>query len=294
MALTVYEDLFIGGQCNNNCKNCPAGGERTFKSFSEILGEIEKIKTENVCICGGEPTLHPKIIKIIKTLRQRGATRIKLKTNGRMFCYPAFLKKILLAEAFVLDIKLFSSEDGTQNSMSRSDSARQVKTALWNIGKLKYSLCPKVRETIPRKKILALPIVIVRIPVMAENLHSLAKTVEFASKNEIERIILDFRSFDGDFQKTRRVLEGACGKAIQNGVWILLESIPLCLASGLEEHIPDIYSAQLEGSKKPACKNCVFWKMCNGVPENPHIEKEIKPVTKNRRFWEIAEMARVV
>jgi len=74
--------------------------------FAEVL---EKIKTQSdfidgVVITGGEPTLHPHLIKIIKTIKDLGLL-VKLDTNGTN---PEMLKKLVnekLIDYVAMDIK---------------------------------------------------------------------------------------------------------------------------------------------------------------------------------------------
>jgi organic radical activating enzyme len=81
----------IAGHCNLNCKCCNHFSplvdeefvaldvfERDFARLSELAGR----KNENIDLMGGEPLLHPDIIKIIEIARKYFDGQINIVTNG--------------------------------------------------------------------------------------------------------------------------------------------------------------------------------------------------------------------
>ncbi|MDD5066909.1 MAG: radical SAM protein [bacterium] len=86
--------------CNNNCVFCLDKENRkgTIVKFSEIKAEVKKARkqgSDKLILSGGEPTLHPDYLEIIRFARQAGFREIQTVTNGRMFAYRNFLKKAL-------------------------------------------------------------------------------------------------------------------------------------------------------------------------------------------------------
>jgi len=292
MALISYQNLFIGGQCNN-CKNCRFTEERYFKPFEEIQKEIEQTKSENICICGGEPTVHPNLLEIVKALKAHGVKRVKIRTNGRMLSNPRVLKEILLAGAHVLEVKMFSADSELQDRLAKSGSAVQIRKALKNIKELKCR--GPITKMLPGSfNLYRMPTTILRIPMLETNIASLGKTAEFACRNGVEEILLDFTCYDGDIARIEKAVSEAVRLSIENNTWIVFEGLPLCLAPGLEEHVSEIYSKPEGLRKTKECGGCIFRELCPGIAENSGIERAVRTVKKNGRYESIMKMNRAL
>lgn len=89
-------DIKIGFGCNNHCKFCVQGDKRNYcvaKKEEEVknaLEEAHKLGKREVVFTGGEPCMHPKILKLIKLARNIGFEEVQLQSNGRMFAYMGF------------------------------------------------------------------------------------------------------------------------------------------------------------------------------------------------------------
>ncbi len=88
--------------CNNRCIFCldsenQDGSVIPFKKIEHQLKRGREENIERVVFSGGEPTLHPEFIKIIKKAKDLGYQHIQVITNGRLFMYPDFLKKTVRA-----------------------------------------------------------------------------------------------------------------------------------------------------------------------------------------------------
>ena len=101
--------VFLNG-CNFRCPYC---------HNAELLGEIEPVMTtdellaflrkrqgilDGVCITGGEPTLHPELPELMRSIRDLGYA-VKLDTNGYR---PEFLGALLregLLDYVAMDLK---------------------------------------------------------------------------------------------------------------------------------------------------------------------------------------------
>lgn len=89
--------ISLTSKCNNNCIFCFSETNiKKNRSFEEIKADLEKGVTEGctyLVLSGGEPTIHPDFLKIVKTAKQMGYRKIKVISNGRMFAYQRFLDK---------------------------------------------------------------------------------------------------------------------------------------------------------------------------------------------------------
>lgn len=101
-------DICLWDKCNNNCIMCtnPDNGWEAwdgsfnydFKSLKKrIIEDKQRFEAgDTIYITGGEPTIHPDFIEIIKFINTEFPDkRIILLTNGRRFYYKDFAKELL-------------------------------------------------------------------------------------------------------------------------------------------------------------------------------------------------------
>lgn len=105
-AQAVYEKRFwlrLSGVCNNRCVFCLDADHRPdgrFVPFHEVEQAIRKAVTDGyrrLILSGGEATIHPDFVKIIRCGRTCGFGSIQVITNGRMFSYASFATASLQA-----------------------------------------------------------------------------------------------------------------------------------------------------------------------------------------------------
>ncbi len=109
--------------CNLRCTYCDTKYsyyEGDNQSLEQIITEIEKHKTQYVCITGGEPLLQKEVHTLMDTLCERGY-RVSLETSGSKNIERVNKKvKIILdvktpdsgaADSFILENLSFSNEE---------------------------------------------------------------------------------------------------------------------------------------------------------------------------------------
>lgn len=94
--------IITGYACNNFCRFCMNTHKRSMpqRSTGEILVEISKARRRGrnyLEIIGGEQTIRPDIARIIKHASGAGFRDIVMATNGRLFAYPDFARKVIKA-----------------------------------------------------------------------------------------------------------------------------------------------------------------------------------------------------
>ncbi|MFI5348096.1 MAG: radical SAM protein [Elusimicrobiota bacterium] len=88
--------------CNQRCLFCHDRDAQngTFAAEDAVrrslaLGRAQGLR--RVVLSGGEPTVHPRFLKIVELSRRLGYDHVQTITNGRRFCYPAFLDATVAA-----------------------------------------------------------------------------------------------------------------------------------------------------------------------------------------------------
>ncbi|MCD6403771.1 MAG: radical SAM protein [Nanoarchaeota archaeon] len=84
--------LYVTNRCNLNCPICfeRGHGEKDLK-LEEVAKIVGKYRANYYVISGGEPTLHPQILQIIKLLKEKGKY-VFLITNGIKLCDEDFVR----------------------------------------------------------------------------------------------------------------------------------------------------------------------------------------------------------
>ena len=85
--------------CNNHCTFCAVGtrtqidGHPTRQREHLDLYRAEGVKM--VDFDGGEPTMNPELIPLVRYARSIGYERVNVTTNGRMCFYPDFARRLV-------------------------------------------------------------------------------------------------------------------------------------------------------------------------------------------------------
>lgn len=86
--------------CNNGCTFCldsntHSGEQRSVDEVKQQILEGRKKGATRLILSGGEPTIHPHFHDFVRLGRLAGYRKVQTVTNGRLFAYPAFLKRAL-------------------------------------------------------------------------------------------------------------------------------------------------------------------------------------------------------
>ncbi len=108
--------------CNLRCPTCftdsPAGGSLSLKQVEGILAHFVKSEgdPEVVQFSGGEPSIHPEILEMLRAAKNIGIKHVMLNTNGvRISRDPQFVKELA-----GLDVVVYLQFDGFSASTFRT------------------------------------------------------------------------------------------------------------------------------------------------------------------------------
>lgn len=95
-------------RCNNRCVGCVAvsdeGPSLSTEAVARLLHQGRQDGASKFWFGGGDPTLRPDLLKIVKVARKLGYSEVKLQTNGMLLNSPANAEK--LKEAGVTSVNL--------------------------------------------------------------------------------------------------------------------------------------------------------------------------------------------
>ncbi|MCX6743403.1 MAG: radical SAM protein [Candidatus Parcubacteria bacterium] len=168
--------ISITKYCNNNCLFClDKDNRRSFfvdlKTINKQLNLAHKQGYTKLILSGGEPTLHPDLIKILGLARKNHFKNIQIISNGRMFADKKFAASCILGGISEFTLSLHSHDTRIQDRlMGGRGFGQQSQQGLANLIKL--------------SKILKIPIIInIDIVLNKYNIKNLAATILYYSKN---------------------------------------------------------------------------------------------------------------
>ena len=193
--------LPLGYSCNNNCRYCLHTKKRELNRSTAECKKLlkEERKYRNLLILsGGEPTIRKDFFELIAYARNLSYEWIQLKTNGRIFFYHEFAKKIVYILCNNPVSKIYRSFNDEYGYNYGSLGIFEFNIPL-------YSHLPEVHDSITRirgsfkqtvKGIRNLKklnqIILITIPILNENYKDLIEIIKFASLLDVEQITLNF------------------------------------------------------------------------------------------------------
>lgn len=117
-----------GLSCNQRCAHCPQPPLRS--RFGAAVGDLSTDDIQarivrgladgavEVAFTGGEPTIRKDIADLVAFARSRGAARVSLTTNARMFAYPEFCARLLDAGLGGISVSLHGPDPDTHEALT--------------------------------------------------------------------------------------------------------------------------------------------------------------------------------
>ncbi len=277
-------DIKTGYSCNNNCVHCVVGNKRgapdwTTGKYKKELEESRKAGADEVVITGGEPTIRPDFLELVRYAKSMGFNLIQLQTNGRMFCDREFTRKTIEAGVNEFAIALHAHIAEIHDSITRvKGSFDQTVEGIRNVSKFR-------------------PGVIVNgiVVVTRYNYKFLPEIADFLISLGVGQLQYDFvhpmgnayKYYDKVVPKISDVLpfiENGIRIAESKNTIIHIEAIPPCLLPGHEKNIvefnmpptelreigrfdPNFNETKIKYGKikGPQCKECKYDPVCEGL-----------------------------
>ena len=292
-------DIKVAFGCNNMCDFCAQGAKRygaARKSLAEIkaaLARAKKTGVTAVVFTGGEPTLHPDLLKAVRAARTMGYESVQVQTNGRRFAYFDYCAELKKAGVTEMGPSLHGSTLAVHEGLTHAEgSFKEVVQGIINCKKL--GMYVLTNSVITSKNYKDLP--------------ELAKLLVYLKADQYQ---FAFVHLVGSAWENRKwltprktdmlpYLKKALDAGIKSGVPCYTEAVPFCLMKGYEQCVAervipegpvadaDVYIESYgdyrrnEGKAKRAeCRRCRWFAACEGPwREYPELYgwDEFKPV----------------
>jgi len=281
--------ICLWNKCNCQCMMCTNPidfGESNLYTQDFVKRRIEGIgqklkENEEILFTGGEPTIHPQFLEILKFTRNiYPNNRIEVLSNGRRFAYKDFTYRVMQMPNLTLMISLAGYNSETHNKVTCSQgSFQQTIEGMNNI----FSL---LRPSLDQK-------VEIRIVITKINYKYLTKILDLVKKKFFlaDRVILIFLEIEGRSKEnfSQVGLTYKQFKPYLKGIYpyfskfreLRLYHFPLCvLPSKFWPHVWRTLPEE-EVAFPPSCKRCLYKEHCLGIHEG-YLEtvgaKEFKPL----------------
>lgn len=235
-------EFHISYTCNSNCIFCSESDR--LKKFCDVkflpkavVKKILEDKKEegyvHVNFTGGEPTIHPDILEIIKYAKQLDY-RIYIGTNGHRFNDEYFMKEFLpLIDE--LSFSLHGANANLHNTVTKSKNFLAIENGL----KLSKRINPAIE-------------VFVNMVVIRHNVNYIGDLIEYLNKFEIDQLLISNLAPEGKglrsypelavtFEQWQKTLGKIKKKIDQCNFKIRFFGLPFCLLSEQQAKSNDLY-----------------------------------------------------
>jgi MoaA/NifB/PqqE/SkfB family radical SAM enzyme len=150
-------------RCNNHCEFC-AVGDRAVRDArtADVLDALRRHR-ERGCdlldIDGGEPTLHPDLLRVVAAARELGYGRIAVTTNGRLLSYAHTAAALVRSGVTDVLLSLHAPTAALQERLTRAErSFGQTVAGIRNVlAAAGDRVTVAVNTTVVRDNVAALP-----------------------------------------------------------------------------------------------------------------------------------------
>jgi len=126
--------IVVTRRCNLSCGYCNEYDDDSapvpFETLDRRLLKLHQLRTWVVCLTGGEPTLHPELVRIVSRMRELGFRRRQLITNGYLLT-PKLIEA--LNGAGLTDLQI--SVDGVERNATTVKVLDRLRGKLVDLGR---------------------------------------------------------------------------------------------------------------------------------------------------------------
>lgn len=288
----VSVDLKVGFSCNNYCIHCVNWDKQRYGNltFEEIKREVDFYVDKNpepverIIITGGEPTIRPDIIDIVRYCKDKGIKEIHFQTNARKMEDEELVKKLVEAGLTNALVAVHGHTAELHDSRSRRPgSFKQTIKAMENL--FKYNVKVATNTVISLVNLKYLPEIISFLVTKFPEL----KNLHISFPHPLGNAYNNFFEVVPQFTEAYKPILKAIDVAVKTGRRIDVESLPFCYMDGYEKYNSDYRHFRVnktigtdkaapngrikdygisnlsEKRKSSECNLCSLNPICNGV-----------------------------
>jgi MoaA/NifB/PqqE/SkfB family radical SAM enzyme len=287
--MEIKTAIVAGYSCSNNCRFCYDGGykrtlpDMTTQQIKSELREARKRGSTFVDILGGEPTIRRDILQLIRYSKRLGFSKISVTTNGKMFYYKEFAKRMIDAG---LNSTVFSIHGHTpelHDYLTRSKNSYLYATqGMSNLKALSKDFYICTNTVIIRDNYK-------HLPEIAENNVMLgADGMEFIFIHPRGHALRDFDKVVPTLTEISPYLKPTIDAGLKHGIsHTQIRYVPMCYMTFSlphlsefdarkrmrEQHVgPEFKDLEVEKNranigrvKGPQCRACKYFNICEGI-----------------------------
>jgi len=281
-------DIKVGYTCNNDCLHCVTADKRRYGDLSaeQIKREIAFYSDRGeavLVITGGEPTIRPELVEIVRYARATGFRHIELQTNARALADGDLARALADAGLTSALVALHAPVAEAHDRITQRPGG--------------------FAETVQGIRNLVAAGVQVRMNMVISllNLGSVEEMVPFlaAGLPEVRLGQLTFPHPDGNalanfdlivprLAEAAEVVVRTLRRGLRRQIWFMVEAIPPCLLPGFEKHNLELRGLEVVGTdvasgapdgritdyrqllraekeKGEQCARCCLGAVCDGI-----------------------------
>jgi len=271
-------EIVVGFSCNNNCMFCSVGNRNFDKTTYQVKEDIRKASEETkkeINFTGGEPTIRKDIIDLVKYAKSFGFEHIRVTTNGRMFSYENFTRKILFSGLTGAIFSIHAHTPELHDSLTNvQDSFKQAMEGWKNMRKCGGTIDNNIVITTKNYKFL---------PQISEMLIAYGVMAICFIYPTIDGILLKNLELVPDMYDVSPFIHKAIDILEKNNKTTWCLNMPVCFMQGYEKYSelvelrtkmvwPD-QETNLDEKRKEGriqvdqCCDCKFRAVCSGIPK---------------------------
>lgn len=274
-------------KCNCRCVMCSTGLQidrsqnndcyQSMRPYKDIIKDIDKavkMGAKGFAFSGGEATLRKDLPLLVRYAQISGLDHIEVQSNGKMYVYEAYCRKLIKAGVNNFVISFHSCQEDIQDKiMGVPGTYKQAVQGMKNLNKLGQKLK-------------------INIVLTKFNYDHLEETVKFLFGFDIAEIRFTMCMLEGNAAINPKAIVAKMNlvapeivksiKIINNRFGSYIYNMVPCLLPGCEKYINDMgqmdtiligpdFEASLDEERKgkkikiPGCKKCIYDKICYGV-----------------------------
>lgn len=231
-------------RCNDRCAFCATASaelpDRPLRLQQESLLAHAKRGVRRLAIDGGEPTLHPHLVELVRFARRAGYEQVALTTNARLASYADYAGRLARSGATSIDVSIHGADAATHDALVGVPGAFEQTVAG------------------ARNLVAAAPAGVAigaRTAVTASNLGQLRAVAELAVELGVRALVLDLlvpsgRGAASVAPDARAAADAAVAvaRSLSGRLEVRLANAPYCLVPGAEDLV-DAASVELESAR---------------------------------------------